>query len=58
VKNILKLVNIWQSYKEEHGCLMHFARLANTIQKDEESAPGNHVHACNFARYLPIKKIH
>jgi len=24
-----KSVNIWQSYKQKHGCLMHFARLAN-----------------------------
>ena len=34
----LKSVNIWQSYKQERGCLMHFARLANTLLKDEESA--------------------
>ena len=27
-------VNIWQSYKQERGCLMHFARLANTLLKD------------------------
>ena len=33
-----KSVNIWQTYKQEHGCLMHFARLANTLLKDEESA--------------------
>jgi len=32
-----KLANIWQSYKQERGCLMHFARLANTLLKDEES---------------------
>jgi len=47
-------VNIWQSYKEERGCLMHFARLANTLLKDEESARDNHVFACNFAKYSPI----
>ena len=23
--------NIWQSYKQERGCLMYFARLANTL---------------------------
>ena len=23
-----KSVNIWQSYKQERGCLMHFVRLA------------------------------
>ena len=27
----LKSVNIWQSYKQQRGCLMHFARLANTL---------------------------
>jgi len=36
---------------------MHFARLANTLQKHEESARDNHVFACNFAKYLLIKKI-
>jgi len=34
------------------GCLMHFARLANTLLKDEER--DNHVLACNFAKYSPI----
>ena len=33
---------------------MHFARLANTLLKDEESARDNHVFACNFAKYPPI----
>ena len=28
---------------------MHFARLANTLLIDEESARDNHVLACNFA---------
>jgi len=49
---------IWQSYKQERVCPMHFARLANTLLKDEESARDNHVLACNFAKYLPtLKKI-
>jgi len=48
----LKSVNIWQSYKQQRGCLMHFARLANTLLKDEESARDNHVYACNFAKYM------
>jgi len=30
-EKFFKSVNIWQSYK-------HFAHLANTLQKDEESA--------------------
>jgi len=54
VKKVLKSVNIWQSYKKECGCLMHFARLANTLLKDEESARDNHVFACNFAKCSPI----
>ena len=49
-----KSVNIWQSYKQERDCLMHFARLANTLLKDEESARDNYVLACNFVKYLPI----
>ena len=47
-------VNIWQSYKQESGCLVHFVRLANTLLKDEESARYNHVLTCNFAKYSPI----
>jgi len=45
--------NIWQSYKQERGCFMLSAHLANTLLKDEESARGNHVFVCNFAKYLP-----
>jgi len=40
---VVKSVNILQSYKQERGCLLHFARLANTLLKDEESARDNHV---------------
>ena len=28
-------MNIWQSYKQERGCLVHFVRLATTLLKDE-----------------------
>jgi len=49
-------MNIWQNCKQERGCLMHFARLANILIKDEESAQDIHVLACNFARYSPIEK--
>ena len=41
-------MNIWQSYKQERGCLVHSAHLANTLLKDEESARDNHV--------FPVKK--
>jgi len=39
VKRILKSVNIWQSYKQEGGCLKHFACVANTLLNDKESGP-------------------
>ena len=39
---------IFGSYKQERGCLTHFARLASTLLKDEESARNNHVHACKL----------
>jgi len=42
VKKFLKSVNR-QNYKRECCCLVHFARLANTLLKDEESARDNHV---------------
>ena len=48
--NFFKWVNIWQSYKQERGCLAHFARLANTLLNDGESARDNLVLACNFCQ--------
>jgi len=36
----LKSVNIWQNYKQERGCLIHCARLAYTLLKDEEGSVG------------------
>jgi len=35
-ENLLEAVNIWLSYKQEGGCLVHFVRLATTPLKDEE----------------------
>ena len=43
VKIFLNSVTIWQSYKQERGCLTHFVWLANTLLKDEESARDNNV---------------
>jgi len=37
---------------------MDFARVANTLLIGEESARDNHILACNFAKYSPIKKIY
>jgi len=34
VRKSLKSVNIWQSYKQERDCLVHFVRLANALLKD------------------------
>jgi len=51
----LKSVNVSQSYEQERGCLTHFARLANTLPKDEERARYNRVLACNCAKYSPIE---
>ena len=48
-------MNIWQSYKQERGCLVHFAHLANTLLNDEESARDNHIFAYTFAKYSQIK---
>jgi len=31
-----KSVNIWQIYKQERGCLMHFVRLANILLKTKK----------------------
>jgi len=35
----------------------HFAHLANTLLKDEESARGSHVFAYNFAKYSQISNF-
>jgi len=58
-KIFFKSVNIWHSYKQERGCLItlvHFAHLANTLLKDEESARDNHILARNFAKCVPTKE--
>ena len=46
VRTILKLVNIWQSYKRERDCLVHFVCLANALLKDSSLT----LYAC----FLPI----
>ena len=49
--------NIWKSYKQERGCLMHFARLANTLLKDEECARDNHVLLVTLPNIYRLKKF-
>jgi len=39
--NVFKAVNIWRSYKQERDGLVQFARLANTLLEDGESARYN-----------------
>jgi len=51
-------VNVWQSYKQEGGYLMHFAHLATTLLKDEEGARDNYVLACNIAKYFFLNFTH
>ena len=35
VENFIKFVHIWQSYKQERGCLVYVMRLATTLLKDK-----------------------
>jgi len=51
----IKSVTIWQSYKQERGCLVHFVCLATpllNIKKD--SARHNQSFAHNFAKHSSI----
>jgi len=49
--NFFKIGEYLASYKQERGCLMHFALLANTLLKDKESARHDYVLAYNLAKY-------
>ena len=51
---IMSNLNRFKHFLQERGGLVHFARLANTPLKVEESARDNHVLACNFAMHFPI----
>jgi len=35
---IFKIGELWQSYQQEGGCLVHFVRMATAMLKVEESA--------------------
>jgi len=54
VKKVLKLVNIWQTYKQERDCLVHFLRLLAVCWPWAQSVWDNHALACNFVKYSPI----
>ena len=53
----LKSVNIWQTYSQERGSLVHFLSLLAVCWPGAQSARDNHVLACNFAKYSPIFKM-
>ena len=42
-EKILKLVNIWQSYKQERDCFVYFLRLLAVRWPSTQSARDNHV---------------
>jgi len=50
-------VSIWQSFKQEDDCLVHFVLLATTLLKDQES-DNHHVLVRNLAKYSPILFFH
>ena len=47
-----KSVNIWQSYKQERDCLVHFLGLLAACWPGAQW--DNHALASNFAKYSPI----
>ena len=49
-----KTVNIWQSYKQERGCLVQFLRLLAVCWPGAQSVRDYHALACTFAKYSPI----
>jgi len=57
VKKSLKSVNIWQSYKQERGCLTHLAPLANTLKKTKK-VKENEI-GQNFGEFLahPVHRV-
>ena len=50
VKKKLKSVNIWQSYKQERDCLVHFLHLLAVCWPGAQSAWDNHALACDFCQ--------
>jgi len=50
----IKSVNIWQSYKQESDCLVHFLRLLVVCWPGAQCVQDDHAHANNFAKYSSI----
>jgi len=52
--NVFKSMNIWQSYRQRGGCLVHFLRLLAVCWPGAQSVRDYNGVACNFAKYSPI----
>ena len=50
----IKSVNIWQSYKQERDCLVHFLRLLFVCWPGAQCVQHDHAHANNCAKYSSI----
>ena len=57
VKFFSTSVNIWQSYNQLRGCLVHFLRFLAVWWSGTQSARDNHLIAWNPAKHSPFKKI-
>jgi len=53
---MFKSVNIWQSYKQERECVMHFLYFFIYLHcvGQAHKMQDNHTLACNFAKYSLI----
>jgi len=51
MKFFFKSVKIWQSYKQERGCLEHFHCLLAEWWPSIQSAQDKHLLSCNSAKY-------
>jgi len=49
-----KSVNVWHCYRQKVNCVVHFLRLLAVWWPRAQSAPNNHLLACNFAKYSSI----
>ena len=52
-----KSVNIWQSYEQDGGCLVHFMCLATTLLQTKKMHDTIHLCARNYAKYSRILKM-
>jgi len=57
VKKMLKSMNIWQSYKQERDCFVHFLRRLALCWPSAQVHETITFSSCNFAKYSPTLKI-